>query len=175
MTKAKRKPPAKPASKPVRKPVRKTTRKPKTERVPRTRAGNAWTEASFFGFLRSGLRGISRRWPPLVRLALNAVRRAYVGPSKLQKWQYQCRMCGGWFKRTQVDVDHIEPCGSLQSFDDIRRFTERLFCETDKLRVVCNGCHATITHGDTTLPEPSADLTALRCAVLLQRGGRSSE
>lgn len=160
----------KPAKRPAGKPVRKTTRKPKTERVPRTRAGGAWTEASFFSFLRSGLRRMSQRWPPLVRLALNAVRRPYVGPSKLQKWEYQCAVCSGWFKRTQVEVDHIEPCGSLQSFDDLRQFTERLFCETDKLRVVCNGCHAVITRGEPAAPDLGTSLLTLRRQALLQRG-----
>ena len=121
------------------------------------------------------MRRMSQRWPPLVRLALNAVRRPYVGPNKLQKWVYQCAVCSGWFKRTQVEVDHIEPCGSLQSFDDIRRFTERLFCESDKLRVVCNGCHAVITRGDTTPQVLGTSLLTLRQQALLQRGGRSSE
>ena len=31
-------------------------RRPKTDRVPRTRAGGTWTEAGFWGFLRSGVR-----------------------------------------------------------------------------------------------------------------------
>ena len=115
--------------------------KPKTNRVARTRAGGEWTEAGFWCFLRSGLRQMSRRWPPIARHALLAARRRYVGPNKRQKWEYQCAACEDWFNAKQIAVDHIDPCGSLKSFDDIRGFTERLFVETDRLRVLCEGCH----------------------------------
>jgi hypothetical protein len=40
---------------------------PKRSRVPKPRAGGEFSDARFFGFLRSGLRQMSRRWPPLVR------------------------------------------------------------------------------------------------------------
>lgn len=124
----------------------KATRKPKTNRVPRTRAGGEWTEASFWNFLRSGFRRMSLRWPPLVRLALDKVRRPFAGGGR-QKWEYQCESCGKWFPRKEVEVDHIEPCGSLKCSDDLKSFVERLFCETDKLRVLCNECHAIRTAG----------------------------
>lgn len=114
----------------------------KTHRVPRTRAGGEWTEAQFWGFIRSGLRGMSRRWPPLVRLALELVKRKSQSKNKRLKWEYQCGECSNWFSRKEVQVDHIEPCGSLRTFEDIGGFVERLFCETSGLRVLCNACHA---------------------------------
>jgi hypothetical protein len=122
-------------------PAKKTTRIGKTGRVPKTRAGNMWTEAQFWGFIRSGLRGISRRWPPLCRLALAAAHRPYVGPNKLQKHEYQCAKCAKWFKRTQVQVDHILSCGQLKSWQDLATFAARLFCEVDGLRILCTVCH----------------------------------
>lgn len=61
-------------------------RKPKTNRIERTRAGNEWSECGFWGFVRSGLRQMSRRWPPLARQAINAARRKYDGENKRQKW-----------------------------------------------------------------------------------------
>ena len=121
--------------------VRKRTRAPKTSLVPRTRAGGEWTEAAFWGWLRSGLRQMSRRWPPLVRQAINAVRRPSQSGNKRLKWEYQCEECHGWFPRKSVEVDHKEPCGSLRSLQDIAGFVERLFCEPDGLRVLCEGCH----------------------------------
>ena len=116
-------------------------RKPKTNRVERTRAGGEWTEASFWGFIRSGLRQMSRRWPPLARLAINAVRRKSQSSNKRLKWEYQCSFCGHWFQRTEVEVDHIAPCGTLKSWQDLSVFAERLFCEPEGLRVVCGECH----------------------------------
>lgn len=117
-------------------------RKPKTNRVERTRAGGEWTTAGYWGFIRSGLRQMSRRWPPLARQAINAARRKYVGENKRQKWEYQCATCKAWRNRKQVEVDHIVPCGSLRSLDDLPGFVERLFCEPDGLRVLCDTCHA---------------------------------
>jgi hypothetical protein len=117
------------------------SRKAKTDRVPRTRAGGEWTEAAFWGFIRSGLRQMSRRWPPLVRHALNVVKRKSQSDNKRLKWEFQCEHCDQWFARKEVEVDHIEPCGSLKSFADLSVFADRLFCESDGLRVLCSKCH----------------------------------
>ena len=117
------------------------TRQPKTTRVPRTRATQTWTEAAFWQFLRSGLRRMSMRWPPIARDAIQAARRPYVGPNKRQKWEFQCSQCGLWNMRKNVQVDHIEECGTLKSWQDFATFAERLFCEVDGLRVLCSVCH----------------------------------
>lgn len=119
----------------------RTSRRPKTNRVDRTRAGGEWTEAAFWSFVRSGLRGMSRRWPPIVRQALHAARRPLVPKRGNQKWEYCCALCGEWFKYDDVKVDHITPVGSLRSFGDVEGFVRRLFCEVDGLRVVCVVCH----------------------------------
>ncbi len=120
----------------------------KRMKIPRTRAGGEWTEAQFWGFLRSGLRKMSQRFPPLARLALDACKRASQSDNKRIKWEYQCVDCEGWFPRKKVQVDHIEPCGSLRSFEDVRGFVERLFCEPDGLRVRCEDCHNRRTQSD---------------------------
>ncbi len=116
-------------------------RKPKTHRVPRTRAGGEWTEAGFWGFIRSNLRQMSRRWPPLCRQALERVRRKYTGPDKRRKWVYRCEQCNQFFNGSDVQVDHVTPCGSLRSIADVGPFVERLLCEADGLRVLCIDCH----------------------------------
>ena len=116
-------------------------RRPKTNRAPRTRAGGEWTEAAFLAFLRSGFRQMSRRWPPLVRHAPQRARRKYTGPNKRQKWEYQCSACEQWHKGTEIHVDHIVPCGSLRSIEDVSQFVDRLFCEPEGLRVLCTRCH----------------------------------
>jgi len=121
-------------------------RKGKTERVPRTRAGGEWTEAAFWGFLRSNLRLASRKWPPLARLALLQARRKSQSDNKRLKWEFQCADCTGWFPRKEVEADHLVPCGPLSSWDDLRIFAERLFCETDGLRVRCETCHQAKTN-----------------------------
>lgn len=115
-------------------------RKPKTNRVPRTRAGGEWTEAGYWGFIRSGLRKLSTRWPPRAQI-LRDRRRAYDGPNKRQKWEYPCSKCGGWFMQKEVHVDHIKPCGKLTSHNDLPEFVATLLCETDNLQILCKACH----------------------------------
>lgn len=116
-------------------------RRPKTTRVPRTRAGGTWTEAAYWAFLRSGLRRMSVRWPARTQ-CLHAARRPYCGPDKRRKWEYECAACGEWCHSKDIEVDHVEPCGSLRDWDEFQEFARRLFCEADKLRVLCKSCHA---------------------------------
>jgi len=115
-------------------------RRPKTDRVPRTRAGGEWTEASFWGFIRSGLRQLSRRWPPRAKV-IRDKRVPYIGPNKRQKWAISCDCCGHLHQLAHVQVDHIVSCGPLKSFSDLPGFVERLLCEADGLRVLCSKCH----------------------------------
>lgn len=99
-----------------------------------------WTRARYFGFIRSALRSASRKWQP-IHDARKAARRPYHGPNKRRKWEYQCAVCGKWFAGKEVQVDHIEPVGTLKRYDDLPAFVERLFCEQEGLRVVCKPCH----------------------------------
>ena len=108
---------------------------------PRPRAGGEWTEARFIGFLRTGLRQMSRRWAPITRQALERVRRPSQSDNKRMKWEYQCAECCNWFPRKHVEVDHIVPCGTFTRLDQMQGFVERLFCEPDGLRVLCEQCH----------------------------------
>lgn len=117
--------------------VKSPTRK---SRVEKTRAGNTWSESKYFGFIRSGLRRMSSRWPVKYQV-MEEARRPYRGPDKRTKWEYQCNHCKQWFKTKDVAVDHIVPCGSLKTFDDLPRFVETLFCEKENLQVLCSGCH----------------------------------
>lgn len=107
------------------------------KRVARTRAGNTWTEARYFSFIRGLLRQGFRRYPVKYQVK-NRNRRQREGK---RGYDYQCGSCGGWFGGTSVEVDHIEPAGSLRSFADLPNFVEKLFCEEDKLQLLCKSCH----------------------------------
>lgn len=116
-------------------------------RVEKTRGGGRYSEAGFWGFVRSTLRRASRRWGPIYD-TLHAARLPYEGPVKRQKWMYQCASCLKWYPQKQVSVDHITPCGSLRNEDDLAGFVRRLFCEPEGLQVLCNDCHAVKTAAD---------------------------
>lgn len=110
------------------------------QRVPRTRANNTMTEAQYWGKLRSALRNAYKWWAPIKEAKLRARR-----PSKRKrlKWEYQCAQCKKWFPDKEVQVDHIVPCGSLRSLEDIAPFFEKLTCEVDGFQVLCKDkCHA---------------------------------
>lgn len=125
---------------------RKTTKKATKKRVGKARTPPyvgypEWSQARFFGFLRSALRSAYNRWPPKFKVLANA-RRPYEGADKRTKWEFQCACCGEWFKSSDVSVDHIIPAGSLNSFEDLAGFCERLFCSEEWLQVLCKLCHA---------------------------------
>jgi len=119
---------------------KKTVRKPRANAAPKTRNNGTMTESAFWSFIRSGLRQKSRWWKPITQCKLNA-KRTYKGPNKRQKFEYQCNSCKKWFAEKNINVDHIDPAGSLNCANDLPGFVERLFCETDNLQVLCSTCH----------------------------------
>lgn len=99
-----------------------------------------WTQAKFWGFLRSALRRASDRFPPKQE-AKKLHRRPYKGSNTRQKWEYQCVQCKKWFKDKEVEVDHIIPTGTLRSFDDLPEFCRKLFCGIEHYQILCKECH----------------------------------
>ena len=110
-----------------------------SKKVPRTRNDGKWTEARYFGFIRSALRSAFQRWGPK-HSAKQAAKVAYN--------TYVCAHCDGWFGARQVEVDHIVQCGSLRSYDDLPGFVERMFCEADGFQVLCKDCHQAKTNAE---------------------------
>lgn len=103
-------------------------------------ADHTMTNTAFFGFIRSALRQKSRYWYPITQCKLRA-REKYGGPNKRRKWLYRCEDCHELFDAKEVAVHHKVECGSLRSFDDLAGFIERLFCDSDKLVLLCDKCH----------------------------------
>lgn len=123
----------------------------KKTRVPKTRGGGRYTEAGFRSFIRSQLRRMSQRWPPIYQALHNAKRP--VEEADVAKWGkrikfvYQCEQCRGWFPRTHIEADHIIPCGSIQDIaKDAGPFILRMLCEEDGIRPLCHECHQKITN-----------------------------
>lgn len=76
---------------------------------------------------------------------MNEAKREYKGVVKNQKWEYKCAECKKWHKAKDVSVDHIVPAGSLNTYDDLVPFVQRLFCSVEGLQVLCRTCHNTKT------------------------------
>lgn len=110
---------------------------PKKSRVEKPFNNGTMSKAAFFGSIRATLRNSSRWWKPISE-AKKLAKRAYKGPNKRQKWEYQCNICKGWFTDKEVAVDHIVEAGSLKDYNDLPAFVKNLFCEVDGLQVLCN-------------------------------------
>lgn len=105
----------------------------------------SWTTSRFFSFLRAALRRAYTRWPPKYQVVEGA-KRVTKKRGVRYRYEYQCSVCSRYYPRKEVEVDHIEPAGSLKSFDDLGGFAERLFVSADKLRLLCKSCHYKVTH-----------------------------
>ena len=127
----------------------KTSKKTSRIKLPRERNAGTMTNAMFWSFIRSALRQKSRWWKPITQCKLEA-KRAYKGPLKRQKFEYQCNQCKGWFPEKNINVDHIQPAGSLNCAADLGPFVERLFCEVDNLQCLCESCHNVKTQLEKT-------------------------
>lgn len=118
-------------------------------RVPRTRNHGTMTEAAFWGMLRSGLRRTFRYWKPAAAV-LAAAKQPFHGP-RGQRFAYLCAGCGKLHKRTNVNIDHVEPCGALTSYAHLPEFVARLTAEgAESYQVLCKSCHGAKTHAERT-------------------------
>lgn len=106
----------------------------------KNKAGNTWTSARYFGFIRSALRRAWTRYPVRYQ-AMDKAKQPYTGKDKRTKWVYKCKQCKELFKSTEVQVDHIKPAGTLKDYKDLPSFVQNLFCEADNLQVLCKECH----------------------------------
>lgn len=110
--------------------------------------GGQWTNARFFGFIRSSLRNASSRWAPAQAcLKASEVGKRVNRRSGRIAMHYKCAGCGDELPRKEVQIDHIIEAGTLRSFEDLPEFTRRLFCERSGFQVLCSAkCHHTKTH-----------------------------
>lgn len=105
----------------------------------------AWTTSRFWSFIRSALRSAYNRYPPKFEV-LRMARRDSKSSNKRLKYEFQCAECKKWFPQSEVSVDHIEPAGALNSFEDLAAFVEKLFVGVEGLQVLCKADHQVKTN-----------------------------
>ena len=111
-----------------------------------SRNAGTMTESQYFSKIRSMLRSGFRYWKPM-QLALEAASRPSQSTNKRIKKEYQCAKCKKWFKRADVQIDHIEEAGSLNNYDDIVPFIQRLTKEdVSAYRILCKPDHTLKTN-----------------------------
>lgn len=125
----------------------------------------------YYIWIRSVLRGSFRRWPSYNAIwkdTPSEMRLATArGGSQRQLRHWQCAICGRWFVKRKLNVDHITPAGSLKerTYEALGKWVARLMCDKSNLRVICDyllkeadsyggpSCHWRATYGD--LKEPN--------------------
>lgn len=125
------------------------------KRVQPTRAGNTWTEAKYFQFIRSALRQAYSRYPAKFQ-AKKLAERDVTG--KRHRYEYKCAACKEWFMGKEIQVDHIEPAGTLKTYADLPAFTEKLFCEAEGMQVMCKPCHQLKTNAERAARKVASEL-----------------
>ncbi len=104
-----------------------------------TRNANTMTEAQYFAMILSALRGTTRFWKPCL-MALEAASRPSQSTNKRLKKEYQCNHCKEWFKRKDVEIDHIIPCQGITSYDRIVTWLMLAHVE-EGFQILCKPCH----------------------------------
>lgn len=127
-----------------KKPTRPTAPK-KRRGTPPWKHYEAWTTSRFWSFIRSALRSAYNRYPPKFEV-LKQAKRPSQSSNKRLKFEFQCACCKNWFPQAEVSVDHIEPAGALNCFEDLPAFVEKLFVGVEGLQVLCKACHQAKTN-----------------------------
>ena len=110
---------------------------PVPREIPKPRCGGRWSEARYSSFIKSALRGATRRWAP----KWDAKRAARVGRN-----QYRCSTCSKTVPNRNTHMDHKLPVVDVvQGFVGWDIYIERLFVERDGWRLLCKACHAEVT------------------------------
>lgn len=126
--------------------MKKLKKEVKNPRVPRTRNNGTMTESQYFSKIRSILRNGFRYFKPMYKV-LELASRPSQSSNKRIKREYQCAYCYKWFKRADVEIDHIEECGSLQCYDDIVPFIKKLTKEDiNSYQILCKEDHRNKTN-----------------------------
>jgi 5-methylcytosine-specific restriction endonuclease McrA len=90
--------------------------------------------------IRGKLRELARYMPNKQVCLNNAIHPTEKG--KRGGKLYICNHCGLTFPLKDVQVDHISPVVPLdREIEDWNEYINRLFCEVDKLQVLCKSCH----------------------------------
>lgn len=115
---------------------------------------NIWaTKASFFSFLRGGIRRSLWNRSAIKLEFLKKNRKRIPNPNPKGKaaevWGARCYICGNDYPLNQINVDHVVGNHSLKEMSDIQSFIENIVCVSfDELALVCLPCHKCKSHAE---------------------------
>ncbi len=119
---------------------KKKQKVPKKSKVEKPYNAGTLSVAGFWNFIRQSLRRRTLVWKPIQNVR-KAAKRPYVGENKRRSVAYECSSCHDLFASTEVAVHHKVNAGKLTCKEDLPDFVMNLFCEEDKLCLLCHECH----------------------------------
>ena len=143
--------------------------------------GSIWkSESAWFSWIRSALRRSWNRHPTkIAKLKKELIQIPNPNPKSSTRFPTvkggKCSCCGGVFPlsggkkegkhKVTIQVDHLEPAGSLRDIKDLQGFVERLFCVgLEDLALICSVCNKTKDYAQKTglsLEDARIDKTAI--------------
>ena len=122
--------------------------------------GSIWkSESAWFSWIRSALRRSWNRHPTkIAKLKKELIQIPNPNPKSSTRFPTvkggKCSCCGGVFPlsggkkegkhKVTIQVDHLEPAGSLRDIKHLQGFVERLFCVgLEDLALICSVCNKT--------------------------------
>lgn len=113
------------------------------------RAANTMTEAEYWATILSALRRATKFWAPKM-LKLMEGKRANKSSNKRLKWEFSCEVCKKWHPQSNIEIDHIIPCGGLNGIDKVVPWITRAFVEIEGFQRLCKSCHTKKTKEEKT-------------------------
>lgn len=110
--------------------------------------GGKLTDKQMCTIIRTSVRKSWMR-SPVKLLKLELAKTPDYDDSNRRTWKIQCEHCKGWFKLTDVEVDHIKGEHKLQTLDDVTGFAKSILdVSLNDLQIFCKPCHEIKTYAE---------------------------
>ena len=106
-------------------------------------------KSQYLNFVKNTIRRASYRWPP---------RGEAEKAARVARGLYKCAHCENTFKRSEVELDHIEPVVPIKESwimengdPDWNLYIKRCFPDVDGYQMLCKTCHSAKTTNEDTM------------------------
>ena len=115
--------------------------------------------------LRSAIRQVWMRSPSKLAYLLKHAE-PDMDPNTRTLWVYECEMCGGKFKKADIELDHIHGEHKLTDPSDFNEYFDKILnAPWSEMQKLCIPCHAIKTHAERyglTIEEATKEKEVLR-------------
>ena len=107
------------------------------------------SDSAFLNWLRGGFRRIWNKSPAKIEYKKTKIYKK-INPTSGKLAQFiDCELCGEPCRANVVQVDHVEPCGSLTMHNWTEFLYKLLLMNGDQLQCACKPCHKIKSFAET--------------------------